>query len=116
MLKAPPKAIQLSLTEMICECFLCMCGCVLCRNPFRKKNTMSTVYEDNYGFYITNGDPEELAFFCYIKSQSKLKLCMRCDQKVNLQEDGKICATCTQALEYGAPIRSSGIWRAIRSS
>ena len=53
---------------------------------------MSTVYEDNYGFYITDGDPEELAFFCYIKSQSKLKICVRCNQKVRLQEDVKICA------------------------
>ena len=73
------------------------------RNPFRKKNTMSTVYEDNYGFYITDDDPEELAFFCYIKSQSNLKVCVRCNQKVRLQEDVKICATCSQALEYGAP-------------
>ena len=64
---------------------------------------MSTKYEDNFGFYHVNDDPDELAFFCYITSQSKITVCVRCNQKVRLLEHVKICATCTQALEYGGP-------------
>jgi hypothetical protein len=64
---------------------------------------MSTKYEDNFGFYYTDDDPEELAFFSYVKLQSKPKVCVRCNQRVRLQEHIKICATCSQALEYGAP-------------
>jgi transposase-like protein len=43
---------------------------------------MSTKYEDNFGFYCIDDDPDELAFFRYIKSQSKPKVCVRCKQKV----------------------------------
>jgi hypothetical protein len=64
---------------------------------------MSTKYEDNFGFYCIDDDPDELAFFRYIKSQSKPKVCVRCKQKVRLLEHIKICATCSQALEYGEP-------------
>jgi hypothetical protein len=34
---------------------------------------MSTKYEDNFGFYCIDDDLDELAFFRYIKSQSKPK-------------------------------------------
>jgi predicted amidophosphoribosyltransferase len=64
---------------------------------------MSVKCEDNFGFYFTDYDKEELAFFCYIKSQSKPTLCARCINKVRLLEHVQICATCSQALEYGAP-------------
>jgi predicted amidophosphoribosyltransferase len=63
---------------------------------------MSVKHEDNFGFYCTDSDTEELAFFCYIKSQSKPKLCVRCHQQVSLLEHIQTCATCAQALEYGA--------------
>jgi hypothetical protein len=66
-------------------------------------NAMSNKYEDNFGFYCVDDDPGELAFFCYIKLQSKPKVCVRCNQGVRLLEHVKICATCSQALEYGAP-------------
>lgn len=64
---------------------------------------MSTKYEDNFGFYWTEDDPDELAFFCHIRAQSEPTKCARCKQKVRLQKNIKICATCSQALEYGAP-------------
>jgi hypothetical protein len=64
---------------------------------------MPSVYEDNFGFYCTDDDPEELAFFAHIKSQSIVKVCVRCNQKVRLQEHKKLCASCSSALEYGAP-------------
>jgi hypothetical protein len=64
---------------------------------------MSTKYEDNFGFYYTADDPEELAFFNHVKLHSIAKNCVRCNQKVRLQEHIRICATCSQALEYGAP-------------
>lgn len=63
---------------------------------------MSTVYEDNYGFYLTDDDPEELAFFIHVKLRSVTKKCMRCKQAVQLQPEVILCATCSQALEYGA--------------
>jgi predicted amidophosphoribosyltransferase len=64
---------------------------------------MSNKYEDNFGFYDTDDDPDELAFFCYIKSQSKPTVCVRCNEKVRLLEHIKLCAACSQALEYGEP-------------
>ena len=65
---------------------------------------MSTKYEDNFGFYCIDDDnPEELEFFCHIRAQSEPTICARCNQKVRLLEHIKICATCSQALEYGAP-------------
>jgi hypothetical protein len=67
-------------------------------------NAMSTKYEDNFGFYcIDDDDPEELEFFCHIRAQSEPTICARCNQKVRLLEHIKICATCAEALEYGAP-------------
>jgi hypothetical protein len=65
---------------------------------------MSTKYEDNFGFYqIDDDDSEELEFFCHIRAQSKPTLCARCNGNVSLLEHIKICATCSQAIEYGAP-------------
>jgi predicted amidophosphoribosyltransferase len=63
---------------------------------------MSVKREDNFGFYCIDKDLEELAFFCYIKLQSKLKVCVRCHQNVRLLKHIEICAVCSQALEYGA--------------
>jgi hypothetical protein len=64
---------------------------------------MSSFYEDNFGFYSVDDDPEELAFFLHIKKQSVGKKCVRCKKKVQLQPSIIICASCTSALEYGAP-------------
>ena len=64
---------------------------------------MPSVYEDNFGFYCTDDDPEELAFFMDIKCQSIAKVCARCNQRVRLQSQIILCATCSQALEYGEP-------------
>jgi hypothetical protein len=67
-------------------------------------NAIAIKYEDNFGFYcIDDDDPEELEFFCHIIAQSEPTICARCNQKVGLLEHIKICATCSQALEYGAP-------------
>jgi hypothetical protein len=70
----------------------------------RNINAMSTKYEDNFGFYcIDDDDLEELEFFCHIRAQSEPTIWARCNQKVRLLEHIKICATCAEALEYGAP-------------
>jgi hypothetical protein len=62
-------------------------------------NAMSIKYEDNFGFYcIDHDDPEELAFFCYIKLQSEPTICARCNQKVRLLKHVTLCAACLQAL------------------
>jgi hypothetical protein len=65
---------------------------------------VSRFYEDNFGFYcIDEDDLEELSFFMRVKHQSLAKVCVRCHQKVRLQPQFILCATCSQALEYGAP-------------
>ena len=66
-------------------------------------------YEDNFGFYRTDDDPEELAFFMHIKCQSIAKVCVRCNQKVRLLPQIILCATCSEALEYGAPSNSAWV-------
>ena len=53
-------------------------------NRIQKEKTMSALYEDNFGFYAVNDDPEELAFFLHIKEQSIAKKCVRCKKKVVL--------------------------------
>jgi predicted amidophosphoribosyltransferase len=63
---------------------------------------MSVKREDNFGFYCIDNDLGELEFFCYIKLQSKPKICVRCHQNVRLLKHIQICAVCSQALEYGA--------------
>lgn len=72
-------------------------------DPSQMDRPMSSAYEDNFGFYCSDDNPEELAFFMHIKRQSIAKMCVRCNQKVRLQPQRVLCATCTQALEYGAP-------------
>jgi hypothetical protein len=72
-------------------------------DPSQRDRAMSTAYEDNFGFYCSDDNPEELAFFMHIKRQSIAKVCVRCNQNVHLQPQRILCATCTQALEYGAP-------------
>jgi hypothetical protein len=77
----------------------------------RNINAMSIKYEDNFGFYcIDDDDPEELEFFCHIRAQSGPTICARCNQKVRLLEHVKICATCAEALEYGAPQIQLGLF------
>jgi len=63
---------------------------------------MSTLYEDNYGFYCTD-DADEEQFYKYIIKQSVHKKCGRCHKKVRLLKHIKICASCTSAMEFGAP-------------
>ena len=65
---------------------------------------MLTKYEDNFGFYcIDDDDLEELEFFCDIRARSEPTICVRSlDQKVRLLTHVTLCATCSEALEYGA--------------
>jgi hypothetical protein len=39
---------------------------------------MAAVYEDIFGYYDLDADPDERAFFAFIKSQSKPRQCLRC--------------------------------------
>jgi hypothetical protein len=34
---------------------------------------MAALYEDNFGYYDLEADPDEPAFFAFVKSQSKLR-------------------------------------------
>jgi predicted amidophosphoribosyltransferase len=61
------------------------------------------VYEDNFGFlHIT--EPEERAFFDFVRRQSVLTACERCERPVRLIPTKALCASCVSALEYGAPV------------
>ena len=71
----------------------------------RLSDVMPDNYEDNFGFYAIGDDPDERAFFSYIKLTSVRKACARCNQIVYLQPHKEICATCAEAIAYGAPPR-----------
>jgi hypothetical protein len=60
------------------------------------------VYEDNYGFSSIS-EPEERAFFDFVRRQSVLTACERCERPVWLMPPKVLCASCVSALEYGAP-------------
>jgi hypothetical protein len=61
------------------------------------------VYEDNFGFSNIR-EPEERAFFDFVRRQSVLIACERCERPVRLIPPKALCASCVSALEYGAPI------------
>jgi hypothetical protein len=60
------------------------------------------VYEDNFGYWDTSG-PDERAFFDFVRRQSVLTACERCERPVRLIPPKTLCACCVSALEYGAP-------------
>jgi len=61
------------------------------------------VYEDNFGF-LNISEPQERAFFDFVRRQSVLMACERCERPVRLIPPKNLCACCVSALEYGAPI------------
>jgi hypothetical protein len=61
----------------------------------------TTLYEDNYGFYCVE-EPDEEAFYVHIVKQSVAKKCSRCQKKVRLLKHIKMCASCSNAIEFGA--------------
>src|SRR5580704_7526104 len=60
------------------------------------------VYEDNFGF-LNISEPEDRAFFDFVRLQSVLTACERCERPVRLIPPKALCASCVSALEYGAP-------------
>ena len=60
------------------------------------------VYEDNFGF-LNISEPEERTFFDFVRRQSVLIACERCERPVRLIPAKPLCASCVSALEYGAP-------------
>ena len=62
---------------------------------------MAAVYEDNFGYYDLEADPDEAAFFAFVKSQSKQRKFLRCSEQVKLQPGRETCARCCDAMEYG---------------
>jgi hypothetical protein len=61
------------------------------------------VYEDNFGF-LNISEPEERAFFDFVRRQSVLMACERCERPVRLIPPKALCASCVSALECGAPV------------
>src|SRR5258708_39615700 len=64
------------------------------------------VYEDNFGFSNIS-EPEERVFFDFVRGQSVLTACERCERPVRLIPPKALCASCVSALEFGAPISMS---------
>ena len=60
------------------------------------------VYEDNFGYWDIGG-LDERAFFDFVRRQSVLTACERCERPVRLIPPKALCASCVSALEYGAP-------------
>ena len=60
------------------------------------------VYEDNFGFSSII-EPEERAFFDFLRSQSVVTSCERCERPVRLIPPRVLCGSCASALECGAP-------------
>jgi hypothetical protein len=63
---------------------------------------MSTLYEDNFGFYCPE-EPDEEEFYKSIRRRSIQKKCVRCHKKVRLLQHIRICASCSSSMEFGAP-------------
>src|SRR5271154_2454627 len=61
------------------------------------------VYQHNFGFSSIS-EPEERAFFDFVRRQSVLTACERCERPVRLIPPKALCASCVSALEYGAPV------------
>lgn len=59
-------------------------------------------YEDNFGFYELEADPDEKAFFDHVRALSLATTCARCLEAVRLMPGRKLCARCLEALEFGA--------------
>ena len=60
------------------------------------------VYEDNFGF-LNISEPEDKAFFDFVRRESVLTACERCERPVRLIPPKALCSSCVSALEYGAP-------------
>ena len=63
---------------------------------------MAAVYEDNFGYYDLEADPDESAFYAFVKSQSTRRQCLRCSEPVLLLPGRETCARCCEAVEYGS--------------
>ena len=68
---------------------------------------MAAVYEDIFGYYDPDADPDEPAFFAFIKSQSKPRQCLRCCEPVLLQPGRECHAADTTLMRIGALHRPS---------
>jgi hypothetical protein len=59
------------------------------------------LYEDNFGFYDVEGDPDEAAFMAHVKASSVALICDRCLEPVRLMPGRTRCARCIEAIEFG---------------
>ena len=82
-------------------------GRSLARSSHANGGAQLLVYEDNYGFSSIS-EPEERAFFDFLRRQSVLTACERCERPVRLIPPKALCASCVSALEYGAPASMKG--------
>jgi hypothetical protein len=58
-------------------------------------------YEDNFGFYDLEADPDEAAFLAHVKASSSPRKCRRCHETVRLMPGREQCARCVEAIEFG---------------
>jgi hypothetical protein len=58
-------------------------------------------YEDNFGFYDFDADPNEEDFFIFVQASSRPATCRRCLEPVRLMPGREQCSRCCEALEFG---------------
>src|ERR1700730_15081449 len=72
------------------------------------------VYEDNFAS-STIREPEERAFFDFVRRQSVLTLCERCERPVRLIPPKALCASCLRARIWRAGL-DERIWQSGNAS
>jgi len=59
-------------------------------------------YDQNYGWYNEDEDPEELREFYFdVQRRSVEKKCSRCGKMVRILPDYDICNSCAEKMEQG---------------
>ena len=67
------------------------------------------VYEDNFGF-LNISEPEERAFFDFVRRQSVLTACARCERPVRLIPPKALCASVSPRSKWRAGL-DERIWQ-----
>ena len=62
---------------------------------------MASYYDDNFGHWTDMDDPDMIDFYHQVQSESVLKVCESCGDKVRLRPDYSICNSCADKVESG---------------
>jgi len=62
---------------------------------------MPTYYDDNFGHWDMDDDPEMVDFYHRVQRESVWKKCQGCGRKVKLRPDYAYCNSCATKIEMG---------------